>query len=183
MQTLMTEQRFVVYDDPNTIAVFGKGETRVEADHVLLFEEVLVFTSMKQGKEKKKKDLLVSVPLEYLWSLESKKEEAKPTQADFTSIAEGAFSIAFENASARVIFCATVYHYQARLLQKRGIKTCTGDVIANRYLTVKGEDGACALLRLCLGCFVIFGSMCRLLCQTRSLTATHTHRQRCGGLL
>ena len=119
------------------------------ADHVLLFEEVVVFTSMKQGKEKKKKDLLVSIPLEYLWSLEAKKEEAKPTQAEFTSIAEGNFYITFESASQRVVFCATVYHYQARLLQKRAIKTCTGDVMVNRFLSVRGEDGKCCYILLC----------------------------------
>jgi hypothetical protein len=155
MQTLMTEQRFVVYDDPDTTTVFGKGESRVEADHVLLFEEVLVFTSMKQGKEKKKKDLLVSVPLEYLWSLESKSEDAKPTRADFCSIAEGAFSISFASNSARVIFCATVSHYQMRLLTKRGIKTHTGDVSVNRFLSVRGEDGTS-----CFVVIIIFCSIC-----------------------
>lgn len=141
MQTLMTEQRFVVFDDPNTTSLFGTKDSRVEADHVLLFEEVLVFTSMKQGKDKKKKDLLVSIPLEYLWSVESKKEEAKPTRADFVSIAEGSWCINFESASHRVVFCATLYHYQLRLLQKRSIKSSTNDPFTNRFLNVRGEDG------------------------------------------
>ena len=36
MQTLMTEQRFVVYDDPNTTAVFGRVRRSV-SPHFLHF--------------------------------------------------------------------------------------------------------------------------------------------------